>query len=207
MPNTPEDPRSRPRPGVPLEPAPPALEPPPAKRTLTRDEVEAQLQRTEASINRHVSALEDEVDTLGPSIKGAIFDSPLVSVGGALVAGLAVGLLFGGSRKSKTSARQLAVQALVNQYIDLIVAEAQEAVDRGDDPEAAVREALDGRVPMVVVNHESGTKRRTFWAMLWATVTRVGVGEAVSYMVGRLQPPPPGSPAAPPDTDEPTPSV
>ena len=67
-------------------------------RTKDRKEaVERRLQMKTRHIEGHLEALQEEVTTIGPSIGKALFEHSLVSVGGALVAGLAVGLIFGGS--------------------------------------------------------------------------------------------------------------
>lgn len=113
-----------------------------------KEAVERKLQMKMQHIEGHLDALQDEVTTLGPAVGKAIFEHPLVSVGGMLVAGLAVGLLLGGRRRSPAVAERR--RALVERYIDALVAETRYRVARGQDADAAVRDALEDHTPLIV---------------------------------------------------------
>lgn len=113
-----------------------------------KEAVERRLQMKLQHIEGHLEALQDEVTTIGPSIGKALFDHPLVSVGGMLVAGLAVGLLFGGRRRpTALTARR---RELVERYIEALAAETRYRVARGDDADEAVRGALKEQAPLIV---------------------------------------------------------
>lgn len=111
----------------------------------TRADVEARLRETAEAMSDRFASLQDEVSTTGTSIRDWVARNPLKSVGGMLAAGLAVGALFGG-RRSRRSERA----ELLDQYIDALRAEVDEAMAEGASPGQAVEEALRGRAPLVV---------------------------------------------------------
>jgi len=123
--------------------------------TTSRAELERQLEATTDLIKRRIDALGGEVQSLRSTIRDAIFDNPLLSVGAALAAGLVVGVVFGGRKKDpfRTDAYQ---RALVEEYLDAVAREARQAVARGKEPGVAVREALRDRVPLIVLESGAG---------------------------------------------------
>lgn len=172
-------------------PSPP-LQPEP-ERALTRDEVEAQLKGTEASIDQHVEALEDEVSTLGTYVKERLLSHPLIGLGGALLGGLVIGWIFGGGRKGPSGAKaaEAALRVLVNRYMQAVVQEAQAAIQSGTPPEEAVRAALLERMPVVpapVQEPEPGGFKK-FFSLLGATLLRVSVMEGFKYLTSSVVPP------------------
>jgi len=66
---------------------------------LTRESIEAQLQDKSRQISRRLNELGGEVTSAGSSL-GKLAEPPLVCVGGSILAGLVVGLLFGGRRRN-----------------------------------------------------------------------------------------------------------
>lgn len=123
-----------------------ATQPPPPSK---KERVEQELAEKSEQIERRLTALQDEVLDIGPSIGRAIFDHPLVSVGGMLLAGVVVGLIFGGRRKPSggVEARR---RELVERYIEALARETRARVARGDDAGQAVRKALKDRAPLIV---------------------------------------------------------
>ncbi len=121
------------------------------QRELSRAEVEAELHDRSDDINRRIDALEAEVSTAGTSIKEDLLGHPLVSLGGAALAGLAVGLLLGGWRRRRRKRRYArSHRALIDTYLDAVSREVRRAIGRGRTPEQAVREALRDRTPLII---------------------------------------------------------
>lgn len=121
------------------------------KDKRTKEDVERALNVKKDQIEQRLAALQEEVSTVGPSIQDAIFNHPLVSVGGALLAGLVVGLLFGGKkRKQDAFGAGADHRALVDHYVGAVVEEARHRMAGGQDAEEAVRAALHERVPLIV---------------------------------------------------------
>lgn len=155
---------------------------------VTLDELRQELEQKESQMRLRISALQDEVMTMGPAVQKAVVQHPLVSVGGALVAGLAVGLLFGGSSKPKgASARR---QALVEQYIDAIAEETRYAARRGKDAGDAISKALRSHTPLVVYEPQAvpshGFLRQTF-ELLLTTALGYAVKMGVDYLTQNFQ--------------------
>ncbi len=124
-----------------------------AKQTsiTKKEDVERQLREAAGQVEARVAALQEEVATIGPALRKALFEHPLFSVGGALLAGLAVGLLFGGrKRPADPFGGQASHRALVEGYLDAVMAEARHRLAQGAEAGEAVREALADRVPLIV---------------------------------------------------------
>lgn len=122
-----------------------------AKKKRTKDDVAKELQLKESQIGQRLSVLQEEVATVAPTLRDAIFKHPLVSIGGALFAGLVVGLIFGGKkRRGDVFDTDAAHRALVDHYVDAVVEEAQHRVVDGQDVDEAVYAALKDRVPLIV---------------------------------------------------------
>jgi hypothetical protein len=156
-----------------------------------KEAVERRLQMKTRHIEGHLEALQEEVTTIGPSIGKALFEHPLVSVGGALVAGLAVGLIFGGSnRRSKDPASlKGAHQALVERYLDALIREARYLVAKGAEPGEAMRTALKDRVPLIVYESDQserpGILAQTF-DMIIKTALGFGVKIGLDYITSNM---------------------
>jgi hypothetical protein len=118
--------------------------------TPRKSDVEQQLRQTADAMSSRLSSLREEVSTTGTSVRDWMKDNPLKSVGGMLAAGLAVGLLFGGSKR-----RRRRHQKLIDQYIDALSDEVEAARDRGEEPAQALEKALRDRVPLVIYTSES----------------------------------------------------
>jgi hypothetical protein len=116
-----------------------------------KHDVQSRLHQTAEAMSQRMASIQDEVSSTGVSVRKWIVQNPLKSVGGMLGLGLAVGLLFGGrgSRRRKEHA------ALIDTYLDALRQEAEEAVDRGEEPGPALEKALRDRVPLVVYRDEA----------------------------------------------------
>ena len=119
------------------------------KKKLTKEAVEKELQLKENQIEQRISVLQQEVASVAPTIRDALFNHPLVSIGGALLAGLVVGLI-GGAKKRRNTASGLSHRALVDHYVDAVAEEARHRVVNGQDIDDAVYAALKDRVPLIV---------------------------------------------------------
>ncbi|BBM69452.1 hypothetical protein [Rhodothermus marinus] len=163
---------------------PEATTPEPESRPQSRAEVEAALQAKAQEIEADLEALQEEVRQLGRSFREALWNHPLVSVGGSLVAGLLVGWVLGGlgrrrPRLSKTH------RALVSAYLEALVAEARKAARRGRDPVQAIRKALEERVPLVIVQDNEGASEKGVLRSIGGAVLGL-VGSAASVALSRV---------------------
>ena len=113
-------------------------------------DVESRLHQTAEAMSQRLASIQDEVSSTGVSIRDWIVRNPVKSVGGMLATGLAVGLLFGGSR----SRRRKQHAELIDTYLDALRQEVNEAVDEGEEPGPAVEKALRDRVPLVVYSQD-----------------------------------------------------
>lgn len=149
------------------------------------DELRRQLEEKKEAIHQRIDALQTEVVTTPESIKDAVASSPWVGVGAAVAAGLAVGLLFGGRKKKAFDIHrhQAPHRALVNRYVDAMVHEVRRAVDRGHDPDEAVREALEGRVPLIVVQREDHRDHPGFFRQALDLTLKTALGFAVKTAI------------------------
>ncbi len=160
-------------------------------KILTKHQVEAQLRQKSDDISRRLDALQSEVATTGDAVKEAVLKNPFVVAGGAVIAGLLVGLIFGGRRKGKQfSIGPSAHQALIDAYLDTLVDDARLAVATGMDPGDAVRAALQERIPLVVYTPEEpnssiGVLGRTFNLAL-TTIAGFAVRSVMDYVASRL---------------------
>lgn len=117
----------------------------------SRADVEARLRETADAMADRFASLQDEVSTTGTSLRDWVAQNPLKSVGGMLAAGLAVGALFGGRRSRRPEHAEL-----LDQYVDALRTEVEEAMAAGDTPGEAVEKALRGRAPLVVYRDGDG---------------------------------------------------
>lgn len=161
------------------------------RKEYTRDELEAELRSTSTIIEQRLGALEHELSTAPDEAQDAFTDAvlrnPLVIVGGALAAGLLVGLVFGGRRDKK----RLGVthKRLVNEYVDALVEDVRYAVTKGADPDAAVRDAVQDRVPLIIYDEggqsDSRGFIRTFFDLALKTATGFGIKLALDALSAR----------------------
>jgi hypothetical protein len=151
-----------------------------------KEAVERRLQMKNKHIEGHLEALQEEVTTIAPSIGKAIFEHPLVSVGGALVAGLAVGLIFGGRKRAKPDLTLKGThRVLVERYLDALIKETRYRVAKGAEAGEAVHAALADRVPLIVYEGDSekrpGVLSQSF-DMIVKTALGFGVKLALDYI-------------------------
>jgi ElaB/YqjD/DUF883 family membrane-anchored ribosome-binding protein len=159
------------------------------KVALTRDQLEAQLLERRASMQARIDALQDEVESTGLALHDAVERRPFAAVGASVAAGLVVGLLFGGRRHRRKGAASH--RALIEQYIDTLVAEVRHAVARGKDADKAVAAALKNRVPLIVFSPRDGARPgllRDVYAMMLQTALGFGLKAAADFITHRLTP-------------------
>ncbi len=130
----------------------------------TRAELEARLQSTAEAMNERFDAIQGEIVSTRETVRTGLAKNPLLSVGGAIVAGVAVGWLLGGSKRRRTQNRH---RQLVSSYLDAVRDEVRASMGDGEDVESAVRGALQERVPIVVYENSTsdssgGLLRETF---------------------------------------------
>jgi hypothetical protein len=118
----------------------------------TRADVEAQLRETAEAMSDRFASLQDEVSTTSTSLRDWVARNPLKSVGGMLAAGVAVGALFGGGQSRRQERSEL-----LDQYIQALRTEVEDAITAGDTPGEALEKALQGRVPLVVYREGEGS--------------------------------------------------
>lgn len=121
----------------------------------TRADVEAQLRETAEAMSDRFDSLQEEVSTTGTSLRDWVARNPLKSVGGMLAAGVAVGALFGGRRSRRPEHSEL-----LDQYIQALRAEVDDAIASGETPGEALEKSLKGRAPLVVYRDGEGGRRK-----------------------------------------------
>ena len=150
----------------------------------TKAEVEARLRGATAAIRDHIDAIEEEVATTGTALRQYLRKNPLVSVGGALAAGLLVGWLLGGRGRRLSRAHR----RLVEHYVDAMRDEVRAAVADGAEVGEAVQEAFRNRTPLIVYGEADdggGFLRQAFNLTLSAAVPLVVRG----LLEGMIEPP------------------
>jgi hypothetical protein len=123
----------------------------------SKADVESRLRQTAEAMSDRMASIQEEVSSTGVSVRDWIVQNPVKSVGGMLVAGLATGLLFGGSK----SRRRKRHAQLVDTYLDALREEVDTAVDDGEEPGPALEKALRDRVPLVVYSRNAGRNSRS----------------------------------------------
>ena len=157
------------------------------KKKRTKEDVERALNVKKDQIEQRLATLQEEVSTVGPSIRDAVFSHPLVSVGGALLAGLVVGLLFGGKKRPKHAFGAGADhRALVDHYVGAIVEEARHRMADGQDAAEAVRAALHERVPLIVYEVPEASSKSSLTSQLMNLALRqlvpLGIKMGLDYL-------------------------
>jgi len=69
----------------------------------SKADVEARLEQATDKMSDRLDSIQEEVSSTGGSIRDWLAENPLKSVGAMLAAGVAVGLIFGGSRSGRSS--------------------------------------------------------------------------------------------------------
>jgi ElaB/YqjD/DUF883 family membrane-anchored ribosome-binding protein len=163
-----------------------------SETSLTRAEVEAHLNGKSEEISRRITAIQKELATAGSAMKERVLRDPLVFLGGSLAVGLVVGALLKGRGRRRDPYRTgNAAQALVEEYIDSVVADMRHQVADGREPGMAVREALHGRVPLIFYAPEAagggGGKLRALVGFIANTAIGIGLNLATDYLQARLE--------------------
>ncbi len=110
------------------------------KRTVS--EVQQLLKDKTKQIEQHLQALKNEVSSFTPTIRAAINKNPLLTVGGALAAGVVAGMLLSRQRSDPYG------RAMMDAYLAPIAATVQARMSTGENAEDAVRAALRGQLPV-----------------------------------------------------------
>lgn len=138
----------------------------------TKAELEASLQSVTEQMNQRFDSLQGEITSSQEAVRETLAKNPLLSVGGAVVAGLAVGWLFGGSRRRRLKKRH---RQLTGAYLDAVRDEVRDAIGEGEDVETAVRGVLKERVPLVVYENRERTASSGFVREMLEMVARTAV--------------------------------
>jgi len=172
----------------------------------SKADVKAELSGSSEAIQDRLDAIRDEITSTGSSLRRALQDHPLASVGGALMAGALIGWLVAGVGKQRLSR---AHRRLLAQYVDALQDEVRTAVAEGAEVGAAVQEALRNRAPLIVYADDEGGGS---WlgqtaGMIFNTASTLFLREVVSGLMHGLggdgQPATPDSSAQEaPDLDE-----
>ncbi len=160
------------------------------EKTLTKEAVEKELQLKENQIEQRISTLQQEVASVAPTIRDALFNHPLVSVGGALLAGLVVGLI-GGGKKRRNTASGVSHRTLVDHYVDAVAEEARHRVVNGQDVDEAVYAALKDRVPLIVYETPQTKEKQglinSVVSLVLRQVVPLGVKMGMNYLVSVVE--------------------
>lgn len=137
----------------------------PQQKKLTPDDLRKQLFEREERINRRIVAIQDEALGVADDAREAIFRNPVVSVGGALVAGLAAGLLVGRPKRSTWYDPALAhapkrYRKRLKAWAMAAEAEARRAARRGENAFEAVRMFAAGHEPPLAPMSEAPKKQK-----------------------------------------------
>ena len=108
----------------------------------TASEVQQMLKEKTRQIEQHLHALREEVSGFTPSIRETISKNPLVTVGGAVAAGVIIGMLLSRQRSDPYS------RAMMDAYLAPIAATVKARMGTGESAEDAVRAALRSQLPM-----------------------------------------------------------
>ncbi len=157
-------------------------------------DVESRLHQTAEAMSDRLASLQEEVSSTGTSLQKWIVRNPLKSVGGMLASGLAVGLLFGSSRRTR---RRKAHAELIDTYLEALREEVVEQVDAGQEPGPALDKALRDRVPLVVYDRDGrqGRRANTGWTrhllqesveILFSTGLSLLAREAIEALLANL---------------------
>ncbi len=110
-------------------------------------EVQQLLKAKARQIDQHLQAIREEIANLTPPLRETVSKHPMLSVGGALAAGVLIGMLLSRQRG-----------ATLDTYLAPIAATVQARMSSGESAEEAVRAALQGQLPAHVSAPSVGTE-------------------------------------------------
>jgi hypothetical protein len=138
----------------------------------SKAELEARLQSVTDAMNQQFDSLQGELSSTKDLVRETLAKNPMLSVGGAVAAGLAVGWLFGGSKRRRLRKKH---RNLTGAYIDAVRDEVREAIGKGEDVEEAVQGVLKERVPLVVYDDRSSNASSGFVREMMEMVARTAI--------------------------------
>lgn len=150
----------------------------PMERLLTKQEIEAELERKRAGIDARIDAIKDEVQSASDDVRRALVEKPAKVATGALAVGGAVTLFILLRRRRKRNARlERSHRVLIERYMDTLVEEVRRQRVKGKDDAEALQRAFKGRLPLIVVESdrpESKTSSITRDAISFTLNTALG---------------------------------
>ncbi len=112
---------------------------------MKTDSLDARLKASEEAIASHVEALQTEVEQTGREVRDFVLRNPWVGVTGALLGGVAVGLLLGKRRGPRTH------RDVLDRYLDGLSDIARSAGATDEEVSVLLRDALRESMPPVVI--------------------------------------------------------
>jgi hypothetical protein len=152
---------------------------------VEKSELESELKEKAAELEAQINALNDELSEAKRKVVELVKSKPWLVLGGTLVAGLFVGLLFGGRRRVIPRMED-GHRAFIDAYIDAVVSDARHAIVSGEETGEAIRMALQDRVPVIVYSQESKAKAPGLFRQLLELSITTGVGFGVRSALERL---------------------
>lgn len=151
-----------------------------ARAGKSRDEVKAELDAKSADITARLATIQETVVGSSERARKLLSSSPLLPVAGSLAAGLAVGLIFGGSGRSRKNRRV----RIPEDVSELLVRRIDQAREAGVDPVDVVNASLSRLVPSVPTE---GTSRSSgIIAAVGGLVLNIAMRKAMAYLESRF---------------------
>lgn len=161
------------------------------ERVLTKEEARIQLRGKSEALSRRLHALEGELSSTPQDVEGTARKNPWVAMGTAAVGGLILtGVLRRRRRKRRRREAGHAHRDLVEHYIESVADEAR-YLSRKKDTDAALREALEDRVPLVVYAPEGEAHRkagllRDLFDLVVKTSAAFAIKASIDYLTTRM---------------------
>jgi hypothetical protein len=125
----------------------------------SKEDLREKLKDTEASIEGHYQALKDEVGSVGEKVGRIVRKRPVAGAFLAVGVGLLVGAIFGKRRNHTPSEPRM--NGLAGSYLDEVAASAESAIERGQEPREAVRDAVGRYYPVLALMKPDGAEPRS----------------------------------------------
>lgn len=112
---------------------------------LTQSDIERKLDEKKSQIEQRLTDLQKEVTSIVPSARAVVTHHPVAALGGALAAGVIIGLLLGGKARPEP-ARTRRERALIDRHVVPILDAMRDRMATGADVEEALRSAVKEHV-------------------------------------------------------------